>query len=488
MRKLVLALLAGWVSLTAGALTIDERIGNAMNAADWFALDSIYKAAPKDSIHPFLEVFARCLTGNRLNRPDVSIPAFKELLNSQSLDLGNLVSSTHMFGMDLSRQGMNAEAASMINSVVDQTRQYLDPATIDGLTASANRYAALARYNPYMIDMPESPEARVPFTIVPVGPKDKNSVLMHLLDSSINGRDADITFDTGAGANMISSEMAAKYDLTPLDGTRITVAGVDRREGCIAMANEIKLGDITIRDVPFVVVDLSSGNDEADKYIGCFNIVVGSELMLRLKDLTIDFTNRRIVVPATAPQRGDATPNLCFSNGMNLLAKGAVGGEPILMCIDSGDAAFGSLNAGFYETNKELVDRRGRPDTLRHAGIGGVSIMPCYYVPDLPVALGGTTVVPAELVVKTRDDGGYHFNLGLRTMMLFGKMRFNLVDFVLTTEPAVSAIAALPRHQAPAPLRFTGQKQPDILQTIGFIGVAVARSLLYPDPSGTPDL
>lgn len=222
-RKTITMIFSIFLSLSAFARTIDEKIGAAMNRADWFALDSIYRVTPKDSIDPFLEIFSRCLIGNRLNRTDVSIPAFQELLNSQSLDLGNMVSSLYMFGMDLSREGYNAEAASIINSVVSQTKQYLDSATVDGLTSTAGRYAALSEYHPYLMEYPDARNSIVPFSIVPVGPKDKGSVLLHLQNCAINGAEADITFDTGAGTNMISREMAERYALVPLDDTKITV-------------------------------------------------------------------------------------------------------------------------------------------------------------------------------------------------------------------------------------------------------------------------
>lgn len=437
LRKFFLSALCCLFSLSAHSQSIDEKIGNAMNASDWFALDSIYNAAPKDSINPLLEVFSRCMLGNRFNRTDVSIPAFQELLNSQSLDLGNLVSSTHMFGMDLSREGYNAEAASMINSIVAQTKQYLDSATVDGLTASANRYAALAEYKPYQIEFPEKGNAAVPFSIVPVGPKDKGSVLLHLLNSSINGIDADITFDTGAGTNMITPEMAEKYNLIPLEGTKMTVAGVGQGDGYIAIAKDLKIGGINVRDVPFTVASLSSNNEEADKYIDCFNIVIGSELMLQLKDLTLDFINRRIIIPSEAPAKSNVASNMCFSSGMNLLTKGTVSGAPIFMLLDSGDASFGSLSSKFYEENKEYVEKNGRPDTIRGAGFGGVSVMPCYHVPDIPVTIGGSAVTPADLIVKTQSDNSpiaHEANIGLRTMMLFSKVRFNMVDFVVSTD------------------------------------------------------
>ncbi len=92
MRKLFFYVVVIVLSLASSAQSYDERIGAAMNRGDWFALDSIYNAAPKDSMMPFLEVFSRCLIGNRFNRPDISVPAFDQLFReySSSLDLGNL--------------------------------------------------------------------------------------------------------------------------------------------------------------------------------------------------------------------------------------------------------------------------------------------------------------------------------------------------------------------------------------------------------------
>ncbi|WP_289856085.1 hypothetical protein, partial [uncultured Muribaculum sp.] len=108
-------------SISASSQSVDERIANAMNASDWFGLDSIYGSTPKDSINPFLEVFSRCLIGNRLNHPDVSIPAFEELFNNynESLDLNNYLSSSVMWAMDLSRVGKNKEAASLMSQVIE---------------------------------------------------------------------------------------------------------------------------------------------------------------------------------------------------------------------------------------------------------------------------------------------------------------------------------------------------------------------------------
>ncbi|MCM1356364.1 MAG: retroviral-like aspartic protease family protein [Staphylococcus sp.] len=477
------------VALGVSAQSYDEKIANAMNSHDWFALDSIYKTAPHDSIHEFLEIFSRCLLGNRLNRPDVSIPAFQELLNTQSLDVGNLVSSAYMFGMDLSRVGKNEAAASMINSILSASAQYLDSMTIVGLTSTANRYAALAAYKPYQIDFDGADVGSVPFAIVPVGPKDKASVLIHLQDSYINGESADITFDTGAGVNLISHEMAERFKLTPLENTRITVSGINNRDGYVAVAGELKIGNMTVRDVPFTVVSLSSDNEEADKYIDSFNIVVGSELMLQLKDVTIDFANRKITVPASVPGRSGIAPDLCFSPTMNLLAKGTVLSTPMMMCIDSGDASFGTLSNSFFETHKDYITSHAEPDTIREAGIGGTIYSECYKVPDMPVALGGNVVSPPELVVKTGDNSmraDYDCIIGVKTLMMFGKVRFNLVDFVMSTELSATTMVA-PHYTVPT-FSYPKGKGLNLLQAIGVIGVGIGRGLINPNAPAHPDL
>lgn len=264
MRKLLLSVSFIVPSLICFAQTIDERIANAMNTSDWFALDSIYNTTPKDSINPFLEVFSRGLIGNRLNRPDVSVPAFEELLNTYSADLGlsNLLNSAVMLSIDYSKLGENTKAASVLTSVLDATKQYLDSAAIDGMQLYIDRYSALSAYKPYTISINGS-QGLIPFHISPVGNPEKESVLMKLDNSTINGINADITFDTGAGVNIISDSLAQKFGLIPLEAYN-NVRGIGTQKAQYAIASEIKLGNITIKDVPFVIVDFEVDNEEAN--------------------------------------------------------------------------------------------------------------------------------------------------------------------------------------------------------------------------------
>ena len=271
---------------------------------------------------------------------------------------------------------------------------------------------------------------------MPIGPQEYNSLLMHLRNTSINGIEADVTFDTGAGVNIISDSLARKYNLIPLEASS-TVAGVGIQDGNYAIAKELRIGDMIVTDVPFYVIDITTNNERADKYVDCFNIIVGSELMLQLKDLTIDFVNHEITVPSVAPKRSQASPNMCFSSHMNLLGTVIVQGNPVLMNMDTGDASYGSLDSGFFESNKEYITTNCKLDTIRTGGIGGVQTSECYNVPNISIGFGKEQVLVPEIVVKTGNSTNaiveYEGNLGLKSLMLFSKVRFNLVDFVLTT-------------------------------------------------------
>lgn len=431
-----LLILLGILWSRAFSQSIDEKICAAMNASDWFALDSIYSVTAKDSINPFLETYSRFLIGNRFNRTDVSIPAFYQLLEHYQQEVGQsqVVSSAIMCAMDLSRAGDNARAASILTSVHDSILADGNAGMAGTLEKFMAQYAAMAQYTPYEITI-EGDQGCVAFKTVPIGKPEDKGVHIHLENSYINGIPADILFDTGAGVNVISDSLVGQYDIIPID-VATTVSGAKSHNGTFAIVKELKMGNIIVKDVPFYVMDITANNAEANQYMRTMKIIVGSDLMLQLKDLTIDFENSRIIVPTQAPIKSDAVPNMCFSSGMNLFAKGTIHGTSQLMNVDTGDSSYGTLGRDFYKKNKKYVKLHGEKTKLRKAGIGGVKISNGYKVADMTLDLGGNSVVVPSFNVMKKDAGigGYDFNLGLKSLMLYRSVRFNLVDFILTTE------------------------------------------------------
>lgn len=420
----------------AKAQSIDERIGTAMNSSDFFGLHDIYYNAPQDSINPFLEVFSRCLIGNRFNRPDISIPAFDELLKTQTemLDLNLLLQSSVMYSMDLSRVGKNEDAYNLLSAVLSSAYQMVDSTSLKPYANMAAQYKSLIKYSPYQISI-NGDKGIIPFDTIPTGKPGSQQYLMQISEARINGNPVKITFDTGAGVNVITDSLARAYGLEFLDAD-VTATGVESSAGRYAIAKELVLGNIKVNDVPFYVIDIRSHNDEADKYIDILEFIVGSELMLQLKDVTLDFSAKEIQVPAVTAAPSNVRPNMCFSSQMNLVTQTQVNGQPQIMKLDSGDAGFGRLNKFFFDANKEYLTTNCESGTVRMAGVGGVWSVLCYKLPDATLTLGGNSVTIPMFDVQTEQHGNYmeEDNLGVRSMMLFSKVRFNLTDMVLSTE------------------------------------------------------
>lgn len=406
-------------------------------AREWFALDSVYQETPRDSISEFLDEYTRGLIAHHFFRTRTAIEALSNVLTNypEKLSQSERLTLALMLSSDLSGQGKNKQAGNILEQILKAERTHLSRAWISALTGYAGQYKELSGCNPYEIRV-EGEQGCVPFRIVEVGNPEKKNVLMQLAESTINGVVAPITFDTGAGVNVISEEYARKMKLKPLKA-HATLTGIGRQGARYAIADEVRLGNITIKNVPFYIADLRTDNEEANKYVECFSIIVGSELMIRLKDLTIDFTTNQISV-AESHQAGvdDVRPNMCLSRSMNLLANGMVNSEKMRIKVDTGDASYGYLSGSYFGENREYVLSHSTPDTVRTAGIGGVRISECFQMPDVRLKLGGETVIVPEITVYKDsapiESGDYECNLGLRSLMLVERVRLNFVDSVIT--------------------------------------------------------
>lgn len=411
MRK-ILSTLAFVVPVMVFAKSYDDQIGGAINTGDWFALDSIYSVAPKDSIHPFLDAFTRGMLGNRFNRPDVSIPAFEELLQSHTayLDIQNFLNSAVMLSMDYSRIGENAKAASLLSSVLEATRSQLDTAAIEAMQRYVDQYSALSAYRPYIVAF-EKEIGTIPFRIAQVGNVRHDTMLMYLENSYVNGKSVDIVFDTGAGVNMISDSLATVLGLIPINAYN-NVSGMGVQKAGYAMARELKIGGVTVYDVPFCVMSFATDN-----------------------------------------------------------------------------ASYGSLSSNFFKANKDYIISRGKLDTLRMVGIGGVHVSECYQVPDMAIELGGSVLTIPQLSVNMQDPAGYDYEcvLGLKSLMRFGKIRFNMVDFTLSTFPSNMSAQTSAEYVFPE-FKIDKLKKPTLLQSIGCVAVSVVNGLLNVNAPTFPDL
>lgn len=108
----------------------------------------------------------------------------------------------------------------------------------------------------------------------------------------------------------------------------------------------------------------------------------------------------------------------------------------------------------------------------------------------MPVSLGDHTIGIQGLVVETSQSSAamdFSCNLGIKTLIQFDKIRFNLVDFVLTTYPRHVSAFVLPRYDVPS-FRFAKPKGLSLMQAAGIIAIGIGRGLIDPNAPANPDL
>lgn len=436
MKRIINILVALFCFIFCGniyAQSVNEIIASDINTGQWFALKRHLAEFHADSVSPFMGLIGRAFAATKFNQPEESVEAFEELLNNHSerLGLNNILMMSHFMANDLSKLGRNAEAAELINDIVEVTRQHLDSTTFESFSNFAKQYEAFSHLSMNEMVLPEKETPCIEFDLDSIHTEDSHSCYMKLCNSTLNGRPLAFTFDTGAGVNIISDSLAVEYGVKPL-GTVISAEGVNWQDGWLGLADEIKIGNIIIKNVPFYVITIRTGNDEIDQSAKHLNMLLGIQVMQVLKDFTIDFTNNKITVTSHSTTHPDVTSNMCYSNSLQLI--GYFNNGDIQAIIDTGDADYCTLYKKYYDRHTKEVLEKGTPDTLRSGGAGGISITEGFNLCDFSLTLDGHTVILPEVYVSEQYDEECDGLIGIDALCLFKRLHFNMNDMTLKVE------------------------------------------------------
>ncbi len=244
--------------------------------------------------------------------------------------------------------------------------------------------------------------------------------------------------------------MARQYGLRRL-GMDVTVGGIGgMKQGYYAMADTLRIGGMTWINVPFYVVDLQTGHAEADRLGKDLQLppVVGLPILLRMQEIQLDFARREFVIPAVPTPSPLRESNMIRTDSECLQVKVAdETGAPLYFHFDTG-SYYTNMQPAWYGRHRKEVEAAGIPDSLRQAGIGGVSITRSYILPQKKFRIGSGTAVLDSVGVNTGIDlhtgqldkaafsnGQEDGFLGLNLLEKFSKVIINLKDMYLETIP-----------------------------------------------------
>ncbi|MCD8388211.1 MAG: retropepsin-like domain-containing protein [Bacteroidales bacterium] len=436
MKRIILSFLFILSVVSSFAQSANERVGNLINSNDWFGLKEFYDTNT-DSIHPFLDLFGHAMIAHFFNQSEDAVNYCGQLMNHEQIDLGNLLSVSSLMAQNLNKLGRNDDAASTLEAVIEAIaphKSLVDTATIQGLQTLIGLYRVQSPYNINKLK-PFGEKATIPFTFAPVGPADKLSYVIDV-DGVINGHHHSITFDTGAGVNVISDSLAVAMGLEFLDFSA-DVRGIGKQSTRLAIARELTMGELTLYNVPFYVGTMMSGNSEADKHMAHFQIMVGRTIMEAVKYLTIDFANKEITVLSSSDIPLNVKTNLCNSDDGNYqLLCYTYDHTPLIVNPDTGDTSYGDLYPRVIPILERFTRLEKASDTIRMGGAGGWGEVPYYQITDMPLTISDCTVTIPLFDVLAEDSpfdnqNGYDGIIGIDTFRLYKTISFDMSRMIL---------------------------------------------------------
>lgn len=405
MKSIIIAL-ALLFSVAGKAQDYNSMAIEAVRNNDFFSLRDVCQQHA-DEMNPLVLKFVRPIADMASHRHEEAEAQFNDFFANYAseFDLSTLMAEAYFASRNYDVMQKYAEAADLCQQIVDIVESIEDVPdnTADGFRMSTKRFSELAKYPAMTVDA--KPEGWTIPMVADTLATTQKSVVQIGVDGTMNGKPMHALFDTGAGSNVIRLSYARQLGLKMIDAN-VTLVGGGAVEAGMAIADEMTIGDMKLHNVLFVVSEMSTGNEEADKASSITNVIIGRPCMQMMQEFTMDFEKMLITVPGT-PVVYD-NPNMTFSpDNYQHYVRCEHDGEPIVMNIDTGNLGeWGKLDASYYNAHRTEIDAVTEFEEDRSAGVGGYAVTNCSVLRDFTMNIGGKAVTFPKILVSRQTAEG----------------------------------------------------------------------------------
>lgn len=370
MRIILTILLVLFPTLWVGAQeqsaqNANQRVAELINSSDLVALSGELPSLRGQVVKP-LQALADALVAYHEGRHEDSNKAIAEL-SEYAPELGSEV-VFNMLQLSVYNYLMSenyAEGAQIVDLILQTLPEGDSTAeSRESLEATQRWMSALAAKDKVAILRPQT-DVSVPFKIREMGQGEH--IIVRL---STNGGQVqqEAIFDTGCSfANFISTKAAERMGVE-IVAEDIIVRGFGKGYARLGILPEAKLGDVTIKNMTFLVVDkLVPDNVQVD---GMCDMVLGTHVIRKLGEIRIEVQDKLLLLPqeqSVAPQRR----NLFFNAGQYyLLCRD--GEEQLTLHFDTGNVKTQLSSKYFTRFQSKVEAEGGEVERSRSGGFGGV--------------------------------------------------------------------------------------------------------------------
>jgi clan AA aspartic protease (TIGR02281 family) len=234
-----------------------------------------------------------------------------------------------------------------------------------------------------------------------------------LIPVSINGGSARYILDTGANFSGVTESEAKRLGLKTSEVHAHNLGDSTGRGfslGKLAIADRMEIGNLRLKNVPFMVVD-----DDLDAFAELpadARGAIGMQVLLACG--TIRWNSAGTVELGGHAERASVgRANLCF-DGLQPLAEGSFGSAKLVFVLDTGDSE-SHLSSRFAREFAALVKERGKPDTWSLSGLGGTVEAQTTILPDFRLEVGGLAAAlqPVHVLGKVAGSEFHHGVIGM---------------------------------------------------------------------------
>lgn len=371
MRKYLFIVVSFACSLLAYGQSVDKSINEAINKSQWFELRELYQNHSAEVQTAVLHPLSKFFIHHFFNQPDSALYYADQLLTKHQAELGGSASSfIFLMSQNFAKLGQYTNAAGILEQYNGMFRaQNLEPNPL--FVSYEKQYQAIAELGGFRTHRPAKDIQ------IPISYRDeagKPSLIQ--LGTRINGQAHQAVWDTGAGENIISLELAEALKLPIFDfaGTEV-VSTVGVSQSAFTIIDSLQLGEIVYTHVPFQVLQMKGPNAEANAQIKRMGLdfILGVPCMLALEEIQFDFKHNLLRIPAQPSPAPAFAPNLCCSVErtfiVSILDKRSQ--KTIEGLLDTGSVST-TLTSRYYAANADLLRDFSSTETLRTAGMGGV--------------------------------------------------------------------------------------------------------------------
>ena len=380
-------------------LQLVEELQELYEIQDYFRMQRIFEEKKETLSDEYASYYAAILY-TVFNKPEAANTEIEKLLGKTNALNDTLKNELYQAKLQNHINLYEYGAAAQTSEIIQLNyAQFIDSAELRNLKNEIKIWEALRQTPKQTIEREDN--TRIPLT--------KDKVGLSNIDVAFGASTMTFLFDTGANFSAITRSAAAKLGMEVIEADFFVTAATGAEVNSdIAVASEMKIGNITLKNVVFLVFD---DKDLSFPQINYYpNGAIGFPVIEAMDEICI--SNDQLLVPKTPAEY----------NFNNFALDGLI---PIIACeyeddtlrfhFDTG-ATSTSLYRPFFEENQEDIEAKYEKQNLSSASGGGTRKFEGYIIDkmNLCVAYSQANLENVQLHLNdiSKEGDNFHGNFG----------------------------------------------------------------------------